>query len=42
MEEEGSKYVPLNKLFVYKISIELCDLGWSIYEKFDWQDKKIK
>lgn len=34
-------YVKLEELFVYKISVELCDLGWIIYEPMNWQDKKI-
>ncbi|MFZ2189449.1 MAG: four helix bundle protein [Candidatus Magasanikiibacteriota bacterium] len=38
MEES---YIKLNDLFVYKISLELCDLGWKIYETLDWRDKKI-
>lgn len=34
-------YVKLGDLFVYKIAIELCNLGWEIYESMCWQDKKI-
>ncbi|MDD2656840.1 MAG: four helix bundle protein [Patescibacteria group bacterium] len=34
-------YIKLGKLFVYKISIELCDMGWKIYELLDWKDRKI-
>src|SRR3989339_838224 len=34
-------YVKLEDLFVYKISMELCDSAWKIYELFQWQDKKI-
>jgi four helix bundle protein len=40
-EEEKKEYISLNKLFVYQISMELCDLGWKIYELLDWKDKKI-
>ncbi len=35
------EYTKLGNLHVYKISIELCDLGWNIYESFDWRIKKI-
>ncbi|MFA7244996.1 MAG: four helix bundle protein [Candidatus Magasanikbacteria bacterium] len=38
---EGSNYVPLNKLHLYQVAIELCDIAWEIYEKFDWQTKKV-
>ncbi|MBD3311366.1 MAG: four helix bundle protein [Candidatus Magasanikbacteria bacterium] len=31
----------LKDLFVYKISLELCDMAWEIYHTFDWQIKKI-
>ena len=34
-------YIKLGDLFVYKISLELCDLGWQIYEPMDWRIKKI-
>jgi four helix bundle protein len=34
-------YVKIEDLFIYKLSMELCDSGWSIYEKLDWRDKKI-
>ncbi|MBP6884792.1 MAG: four helix bundle protein [Candidatus Pacebacteria bacterium] len=35
------EYVPLNDLFVYKLSVELSDQGWKIYESLDWKDRKI-
>jgi len=38
MEE---KFTKLGDLFIYKISIELCDFGWEIYECLDWTIKKI-
>jgi len=41
MEEEGKNYVPLNKLHLYQVAIELCDMAWELYEKFDWQIKKV-
>jgi len=37
--EEG--YIELNNLFVYKLSLELCNLGWQVYGGLDWQQKKI-
>ncbi|MBT5502919.1 four helix bundle protein [Candidatus Falkowbacteria bacterium] len=36
-----SKYIPIEDVFVYKISLELCDLGWQLYEFLSWQDRKI-
>ena len=35
------EYTKLGNLFVYRISIELCGLGWEIYKNLDWQTKKI-
>lgn len=35
------KYVKLGDLLVYRMSVELSDLAWSIYELLDWRDKKI-
>ena len=26
-------YIKLGDVFVYKIAIELCDLGWKVYQK---------
>jgi len=34
------KYVALRDLLVYRMSVELSDLGWSIYDNLDWKDKK--
>lgn len=34
-------YVKIEDLFVYKIAMELCEMGWTIYEPMYWQDKKI-
>ena len=34
-------YIPLNDLEVYKIARELSKLAWPLYEKLNWQDKKI-
>lgn len=41
MTNEKEGYVKLGDLFVYKTSIELCDLGWEIYQTLDWRDRKI-
>ena len=37
----NQSYIKLEDLFIYKISIELCDMGWTIYIELDWQNKKI-
>jgi four helix bundle protein len=34
-------YIKLGDVFVYKIAIELCDLGWEVYSGLDWQMKKV-
>ncbi len=36
----GKNYIPLKDLAVYQLARELSRLGWKIYEKLDWQDKK--
>ena len=38
MEE---KYIKLGDLYVYRISLELCNLAWGVYESLDWKDRKI-
>lgn len=37
----SKEYTKLEDLFVYKLSLELCDIGWDIYKSFDWHDQKI-
>ena len=34
-------YTRLGDVFVYKLAMELCEMSWEIYEKLEWQDKKI-
>lgn len=34
-------YILLKDLEVYKLASELSRIGWEIYEKLDWQTKKI-
>ncbi|MBU1630759.1 MAG: four helix bundle protein, partial [Candidatus Omnitrophica bacterium] len=34
-------YIPLSALEVYKLSRELSEIAWQIYETLNWQDKKI-
>ena len=34
-------YAKLGDVFVYKLALELCETGWMIYEKLEWQDRKI-
>lgn len=39
---EGKKeYIKLEDLEVYKLSRELSRLGWEIYSKLNWQNRKI-
>ena len=37
----NKKYIDLEDLEVYQIAREMSKLGWKIYEKFDWQIKKV-
>jgi len=37
----SDNYVKLGDVFVYKISIELCNKGWDIYKEMSWQIKKV-
>ncbi len=34
-------YIKLGDLDVYVLAIKLSDIAWAIYEKMDWQIKKI-
>ena len=36
-----SKYILLQDLEVYELSRGLSKIGWKIYEKFNWETKKI-
>lgn len=36
-----AEYIPLGKLEVYQTSINASGKGWIIYERMDWQLKKI-
>ena len=36
-----AEYIPLGKLGVYQISIKVSKNAWVIYERMDWQLKKI-
>ena len=38
---EPKKYIELKDLEVYKLSRQLSSLAWVIYEKMDWQTKKV-
>lgn len=41
MEDKSKKgYIVLKNLEVYQLARELSDMGWAIYEKLGWQDKK--
>jgi hypothetical protein len=35
-----NEYIRVEDLEVYKLSIELSDLAWNVYESLNWQDKK--
>lgn len=39
--ENKNTYINLKDLEVYQLARELSRLGWEIYEKLDWQTKKI-
>ena len=41
METGKRSYIKLEDLEVYKLSRELSRLGWSIYDRLEWQEKKI-
>ena len=34
-------YLSLENLDTYKLAVELCRIGWEIYNVLDWRDKKI-
>jgi four helix bundle protein len=38
---EKNNYVKLGDLDVYKLSVELSEIAWNIFENFDWQIKKV-
>jgi four helix bundle protein len=39
--EIKKKYITVADLEVYKLARELSKIGWEIYQKLNWQDKKI-
>ncbi|MEK7597336.1 MAG: four helix bundle protein [Patescibacteria group bacterium] len=36
-----TQYIPVKDLEIYKLARELSKLAWEIYNKFDWQTKKV-
>ena len=36
-----NKYIKLKDLEVYTLAREISRVGWEIYEKLSWQDKKV-
>ena len=41
MEDQNKKkYIVLKDLEVYRLARELSSMGWKMYIKLDWQDKK--
>jgi four helix bundle protein len=41
MDIKKTKYIELKDLEVYRLGRELSRIAWEIYEKLDWQVKKI-
>ena len=41
MESVKEKYIELENLEVYQLARKLSSIGWEMYEKLTWQDKKI-
>ena len=41
MESVKAKYIELENLEVYQLARKLSAIGWEMYEKLTWQDKKI-
>lgn len=39
--EEKKGYIKLEDLEVYKLARELSRMGWEIYSKLNWQNRKI-
>ena len=37
----NESYIKLGNLEIYQLAIEISDLVWKIYERMDWQIKKI-
>ncbi|HEY4518516.1 MAG TPA: four helix bundle protein [Candidatus Paceibacterota bacterium] len=38
---ETKKYIGIDDLEVYQFARKLSVIGWDIYNKFDWQTKKV-
>lgn len=38
---EKKRFIKLEELDVYKLARRLSSLAWEMYEKLDWQDKKL-
>lgn len=36
-----SDYIKLGDLEIYKLSIEISNIAWEVYEKMDWHIKRI-
>ena len=39
-DQSKKKYIVLKDLEVYRLARELSAMGWKIYDRLDWQDKK--
>jgi len=40
-KSKKNTYIALQDLEVYKLALELSKIGWKIYERLDWQTRKI-
>ncbi|MFH1190331.1 MAG: hypothetical protein V1682_06555 [Candidatus Omnitrophota bacterium] len=40
-EKWAKKFIEIKDLEVYKIARELSSAAWEVYEKLDWQTKKV-
>ena len=39
---QENEHINLKDLFVYKLALELSLYCWKVYEKFDWETRKIE
>lgn len=41
MQQGGVRYIDVKEIEVYKLARELSKVGWEIYQKLSWQEKKV-
>lgn len=39
--DSDAKYIDVRDLEIYKLARELSKIGWEIYQKLNWQEKKV-